>query len=425
MLAAGRSDGGCHLPDSPRTSPPERGLRSLLAERDFLRLWSVGALAATARWLEMLAVGIFVFEATGSAPLVAAVLMLRMLPLGLFGIFGGEVASRFDRRAVLLTTLGLSTLIAAALGALAWFERLGVWQVAIGAFLAGLAWVVDFPVRRTLMADVVGSARIGAAMSVDTVASSGTRMVGPLMGGALYAAAGMDGVFLLTACAYALAFVVLLRLPRLSSHGPSAGRVFEKIRDGLRDLKRLPVLQAVLAVTVVFNVWGFPVISMVPVVGAEGLALAPFQIGVLASMEGLGSLLGALLLAALARPGRYRQIYFFGVAVYLVAATLFAHMGAATLTGALLLAMGLSMAAFAAMQSVLVLREAPAESRPRMMGLLSACIGSGPIGLAHIGLMSAWFGAAAACSIVAAEGLLALAIVVAKWPALVRRERET
>lgn len=411
------------MPASPRTSPPP-GLRSLLAERNFLRLWSVGALAATARWLEMLAVGIFVFEATGSAPLVAAVLMLRMLPLGLFGIFGGEVASRFDRRGVLLATLGLSTLIAVALGALAYFERLGVWQVAVGAFLAGLAWVVDFPVRRTLMADVVGSARIGAAMSVDTVASSGTRMVGPLMGGALYAMAGMDGVFLLTASAYALALVVLLGLPRVPSHGSSAGRVFDKIREGLRDLKRLPVLQAVLAVTVVFNVWGFPVISMVPVVGAEGLALAPFQIGVLASMEGLGSLLGALLLAALARQGRYRQLYFFGVAAYLVAAALFAHMGAPTLTGALLLAMGLSMAAFAAMQSVLVLREAPAESRPRMMGLLSVCIGSGPIGLAHIGLMSAWFGAAAACSIVAVEGLLALAIVVAKWPALVLRERE-
>jgi predicted MFS family arabinose efflux permease len=271
---------------------------------------------------------------------------------------------------------------------------------------------------------VVGGARIGTAMSVDTVASSGTRMVGPLLGGTLYAAAGMDGVFLLTASAYGLALVVLLGLPRVPSHGPSAGKVFEKIRDGLRDLKRLPVLQAVLAVTVVFNVWGFPVISMVPVVGAEGLALAPFEIGVLASMEGLGSLLGALLLATLARQGRYRQLYFIGVAVYLVAATLFAHSVVATLTGALLLVMGLSMAAFAAMQSVLVLLNAPPSIRPRMMGLLSVCIGSGPIGLAHIGLMSAWFGAATACSIVAVEGLVALGIVVARWPALLARQAE-
>ena len=76
----------------------------LLAEPNFLRVWLAGACAATARWLEMLAVGIFVFEETGSPLLVAAMLMLRMLPLALFGALGGEVASRFDRRRVLLGT---------------------------------------------------------------------------------------------------------------------------------------------------------------------------------------------------------------------------------------------------------------------------------------------------------------------------------
>ena len=415
------------MTDAPRPAPAppsRRPPRPLLAEPDFLRLWSAGALAATARWLEMLAVGIFVFEATGSASLVAAMLMLRMLPLGLFGVFGGEVASRFDRKRVLLATLGLSAAVSGTLGSLAFFGQLAVWQVGIGAFAAGLAWVVDFPVRRTLLADVVGSSRLGAAMSLDTVASSGTRMAGPLLGGTLYAVAGMEGAFGLTASAYTLSFIVLLGLPRVTGHLQSvAGRVFDRIREGFRDLRRVPILQGVLAVTVVFNIWGFPVISMIPVIGSDQLALEPFEIGALASMEGLGSLLGALGLAALARSGQYRYLYFFGVLAFLIAAAVFAHSVIPILTGALLIVMGLSMAAFAAMQSVLVLQHAPLESRQRMMGLLSVCIGSGPIGLAHLGAMAAWFGATTACSIIAVEGLVALGLVVLRWRVLLARQQ--
>ena len=408
------------------TSRPARRRRPLLAEPDFLRLWMAGAFAATARWLEMLAVGIFVFEVTGSAPLVAAMLMLRMLPLGLFGVFGGEIASRFNRKIVLLAMLAGSSVVSATVATLAQLGRLEVWHIGLAAFVAGLAWVFDFPVRRTLLADVVGRARLGPAMSLDAVASSGTRMIGPLLGGALYAFAGMNGAFLLTACAYALAFIVLLGLPSVAAHGQAtAGRVFERIAGGLRDVKRQPALQGVLAVTVVFNIWGFPVMSMVPVIGADQLGLPPFEIGVLASMEGLGSLLGALALTAFARRRQYRFLYFFGVLTFLAAATMFAHSVLPILTGALLLILGLAMSAFAAMQNVLVMQYAPADSRQRMMGLLSVCIGSGPIGLLHLGLMAAWFGASAACTIVAVEGLVGLGLVVLKWRTLIGQHRTT
>lgn len=160
------------------SSRPARRRRPLLAEPNFLRLWLAGAFAATARWLEMLAVGIFVLEVTGSAPLVAAMLMLRMLPLGLFGVFGGEIASRFNRRIVLLAMFAGSAVVSATVVTLAYLGQLAVWHLGIAAFAAGFAWVIDFPVRRTLLADVVGRARLGTAMSLDTVASSGTRMVG-------------------------------------------------------------------------------------------------------------------------------------------------------------------------------------------------------------------------------------------------------
>lgn len=408
---------------APGAAEPAGEPRPLLAEPDFLRLWLAGALAATARWLEMLAVGIFVFEVTGSPLLVAAMLMLRMLPLALFGAWTAEFASRFDRRRVLQVVLGGLTLLAGTLAGLAALGWLEVWHVAVGAFLTGIAWAMDFPLRRTLLADVAGGARLGTAMSLDTVASSGTRMAGPLLGGGLYAAAGMDGAFLLMAVVQGFAALILFGLPAAVRHASTrAFGVVGALRTALSELRGLPAVQGTLAVTVVFNVWCFPVVSMVPVLGSEQLRLGPFEVGVLASMEGLGSLLGALWLAAFARHGHFRALFVGSVLLYLLVAVAFANATHALLAGTLLFVMGVSMAAFAAMQSTLTLLSAPEASRHRMMGLLSVFIGTGPIGFAHLGLLAAWLGAPAACTIVALEGLVALAVVAAKWPLFGRGE---
>ena len=407
---------------APGAAEPAGARRPLLKDPDFLRLWLAGACAATARWLEMLAVGIFVFEVTGSAFLVAAMLMLRMLPLALFGAWTAEMASRFDRRRVLLAVTGGLTVLSAVFAGLAFLGRLTVWHVAVGAFLTGIAWAMDFPVRRTLLADVAGAARLGAAMSLDTVASSGTRMAGPLLGGGLYAAAGMDGAFLLMAVVQGFALLILLGLPAAARHASArAAGAVGALRTALSELRGLPAVQGVLAVTVVFNVWCFPVISMVPVLGAEQLRLGPFEVGVLASMEGLGSLLGAMGLAAFARHGQFRALFVLSVLLYLLVAVGFANATDALLAGTLLFVLGVSMAAFAAMQSTLMLLGAPDASRHRMMGLLSVFIGTGPIGFAHLGLLTAWLDTAVACTIVALEGLVALAVVAWKWPLLGRR----
>lgn len=405
-----------------RAAEPAGGRRPLLEDPNFLRLWLAGACGATARWLEMLAVGIFVFEVTGSAFLVAAMLMLRMLPLALFGAWTAEIAGRFDRRRVLLAVTSGLTVLSAVFAGLAFLGRLTVWHVAVGAFLTGIAWAMDFPVRRTLLADVAGGARLGAAMSLDTVASSGTRMAGPLLGGGLYATAGMDGAFLLMAVVQGFSLLILLGLPAAARHvSARAAGVVGALRTALSELRGLPAVQGVLAVTVVFNVWCFPVISMVPVLGSEQLRLGPFEIGVLASMEGLGSLLGAMGLAAFARHGQFRALFVLSVLLYLLVAVGFANATDALLAGTLLFVLGVSMAGFAAMQSTLMLLGAPDASRHRMMGLLSVFIGTGPIGFAHLGLLTAWLDTAVACTIVALEGLVALALVAWKWPLLGRQ----
>ena len=68
---------------------------------DFWRLWFVGMVVSTVRWLETVVVGVVVYQQTGSPFVVAMITMLRLLPMGLFGAFLGAFAERFDRRLTL------------------------------------------------------------------------------------------------------------------------------------------------------------------------------------------------------------------------------------------------------------------------------------------------------------------------------------
>ena len=107
----------------------------LIDSADFWRLRFVGLVVFTVRWVETVAVGVVVYQQTGSPFIVAMITMLRLLPMGLFGAFLGALAERFDRRLTLAAMLGLLAATSAALSAVAWIGPLHIWHIALGAFV--------------------------------------------------------------------------------------------------------------------------------------------------------------------------------------------------------------------------------------------------------------------------------------------------
>jgi predicted MFS family arabinose efflux permease len=192
--------------------------------------------------------------------------------------------------------------------------------------------------------------------------------------------------------------------------------VLASVIEGLRHVRDNRSLVGTLVVTVIFNMFGFPFTSMIPVIGKETLMLSPAEIGLLASAEGAGAVAGALLIAFCSQARFYRKIYLYGTLFYLLMVMIFAQSTLAFVSAALLLSVGLGSAAFSTMQSTLVFISAPPEVRTRIMGVLSVCIGTGPIGFLHLGLLADWFGAPVAITVIAVEGLIALAIAYFVWP---------
>jgi MFS family permease len=395
--------------------PPGRAAW-LIDSADFWRLWFVGLVVFVVRWVETVAVGVFVYQHTESAFLVAMMTMLRLLPMGLFGAFLGAIAERTERRTTLILVTAGTLLTSLALATLAHLHMLEVWHLAVASFINGVGWATDNPVRRVMIGEAVGSPQMSKAMSLDVGANNASRMIGPTIGGLLLASTGIAGVFTLSVVLYAIAVVAACRVRYRNSFPPtSTESVLARIGEGLRLVRNDRRLIGTLTVTVIYNVFGWPFTSMVPVIGQDQLSLGPEGIGVLASMDGIGAFVGAVLMAMFCRPHFFRQAYVGGVTIYLVMLIAFALVPMPLIAGSALLFTGLSGAAFSIMQATLVYLSAPPEMRSRILGVLSVCIGTGPVGFIALGMLADAIGAPWATAASGISGLLALLLTRRLW----------
>lgn len=392
----------------------------LLSIADFRRLWLIGFAAFVVRWLEMLAYGLFAYQLSGSAFVVAMIGMLRLAPMGLFGAFLGVAADRFERRGALVLTIAVSLATTLVLLVLAILDRVEVWHLAAASFVNGTCWATDNPVRRVMIGDVVGRNRMGEAMSLDIATNNLSRVLGPALSGVLLGLFGIASVFWLGVALYCVSLVAALRIR--VHHPPAAqGTSFiASLREGFAWLRGDERLIGVLLITVIFNVFGWPFTSMIPVIATDYLDLGARDVGLLASCDGIGGLASAMLVALLARPGNYGRIYVVSVAVYLVLVIGFVTAPTAPLAAVLLLLTGVSAVGFAVMQATLVYRDAPAAMRARLLGVLSVCIGTAPLGFVYLGFLAEVLSPRLGTVVLSAQGLLVLALTRRYWASVVR-----
>jgi MFS family permease len=396
-------------------------MRTLLADGDFRRVWLVGAIAGGLRWLELLAIGVYVLAQTGSPSLVALITALRLAPMFLLGPLIGALGDRYERSQVLLVSLVIVAAASTVLGVLAFIDAIGLWQIALGTLVSGSFSAADMTLRRIISAEIAGVGRLGQAMALDSMNNHATRMLGPALGGLLLQTLGLFGVYLLGALLYLVGIVLILRTRYRGTGSASEGAILSSLREGWRYVRARRVIVGVLVVTFVANFWGFAYITMVPVIGEQVLRLAAFPIGAILSVQGFGALLGALVIGKASAPGAYTRIYLASTAIFLLGVLGFGLSTWYPLSLLLNLLCGVSIGGFSVLQSSILILAARPELRSRVMGVLAVAIGGGQVGgMLHVGLLADWLGAAVAVQLMAAEGLLALALAALLWPELRR-----
>jgi MFS family permease len=307
----------------------------------------------------------------------------------------------------------------ATLALLAGTGHLEIWHLGAASFLNGVGWATDNPVRRMMIGEVAGPERLGAAMTIDIGTNNASRMLGPTVGGVLLGSVGIDGAFEVSVFLYCVAVLATLALRyRNNIAVVTHVAVLSRIAEGFSVIRRDRRLIGILTVTLIYNLFAWPTTSMVPVIAQDDLHLRAGAIGLIASMDGVGAFLGSVLMALYARPALFHRAYVGGVTLYLMALPVFALSGVPLPAGAALILTGVGGAAFSIMQSTLIYLAAPPDLRSRLFGVLSVCIGMGPVGFLHLGWLAETIGASWATTVVGVEGLVALVLTRRLWRAM-------
>ena len=369
-------------------------------------------------WLEMLVVPLLTLELTDSPFLVSLVFFLRFVPM-LFGFGLGVLSERINRKHLLTSGLIVQAATALTWALLAVTGSIEFWHLAVGSFLIGIVMTSDFPVRRTMMGEIVDRSQVGRAMSLEMTSSSFFRILGPFAGGVLLGTVGAYGGFLLAALLYLVGLIIAVStnyLQPLSTERYTSPKT--QMTQGISYIRRNEIIIGTLVVTLVVNAFGFSYMSPQPVVARQVLEVSDVLIGVLQSVEGVGMFLGAALVTIFARPHQYIRIYMGSSLLYLLTITLFSQSNTYWASLLILFLSGIGMSGFAAMQSAIMVYTSSQEMRGRVMGSVTMFIGFGPLGALGIGMLAGFYTIATAVMITACIGIACTLIVFILYPSM-------
>ncbi len=392
------------------------GLRALLSAPAFLRLWSIGGCVNTMRWFEVLSAALFTLDVTGSGFDVALVSAARTMPMFLLGAFSGVVTEAVNRKQVLLFGQVVTCLASASVALLAWAGMARPWHIAAAALVAGVVWSTEMATRRRMVGECVEGRLVSRALALDTMSNSFTRLLGPIFAGVIYQRLGLAGAFGFSACVYAVAAFLAAGLDyRQTTRRLVLGNVPRELAEGVRFVRGDLVIGGVLAVTIAMNLLGFPYNALVAPIGRMVFRVSPTLVGVLAASEAFGAFLGGALLTTREPRISGRVLMVGGSILFLgcvIAMPLAPGFGLACL---LLTIGGFGSAAFANMQTSLIVLHAPMQIRSRLMGLLTVCIGMGPLGILLVGMIADFIGPMLAIEVVETAGLIAVCVIGLVW----------
>jgi len=392
------------------------GVGELLAAPAFMRLWTIGGFSNAMRQFEGLAAALFVLQATHSGFAVAMVSAARMMPMLVLGALAGVVAEAVNRKIILGCGLVVSGVASSTLAALAVTGHAHPWQVAMVALVSGTVWSTENSTRRRMVGESVHGGLVARALALDSVTNSMTRMAGPLLAGLVFELAGLGACFSLSAACYFGAAALAVGLGhRQITHRLVPARVPADLAEAVRFARTQPVIAGVLGVTMAMNFFGFSYTALVAPIGEQNFHVSAALVGVLAAAEPCGALLGGLFLTGGDPPFSGRVLMVGGTLLFMVVEIAMPVSPWFALACGVMFVGGFGTAAFSNMQTSLIILHSPATIRSRLMGLLTVCIGAGPLGLLTIGGLAARFGNVVALQVMGAAGLVVVAAVGWSW----------
>jgi MFS family permease len=318
------------LPEPPPVSPARRLGRALKA-RTFrslrhpnYRLYFFGQLVSfIGSWVQTTAVMWLAYDLTGDPGWPAYLMVAQVGPTLLLGPFGGAVADRFPKRAVILATQAAFMLNALALTVLVASDFVTPTLLLAMQFTSGLIQGIDLPARLAVVTDLVPTEDVVNAVGLNSLLFNSARATGPAIAGLFFLLAksftnaeatrlGAAMCLAANTISYLAVLVALSRMDALPTHDKHAAR--GSFWAGFRYLAAHRGLAALVLLTGGFCVFAWPVLTLFPAYTKLVLGKAEGSYSLLLSAFGGGALVGALATATFGSVHRRGRFLLLGAA---------------------------------------------------------------------------------------------------------------
>jgi len=351
-------------------------------------LWGAAVVSDAGTWVQLIVVGSLVAAGTGSAVQTGLVALATFMPQGIASPVGGILADRFDRRKVFAAALLGQAVVTAGLAvALSMGVRSpGVLTALI--LLSSVAGSIGAPSYAAMLPDLVPPEELMAMVSLGVYSWNSGRIIGPLIGTALTLTVGPAWTVGFNAFSFVVmaGAVWLVRRPFVPTNVDSADSVRARLVGGWRTLRATPACWHGVVLLVLFNLTVVPFMGLIPIYAKAEFGGGTGMAGMVASAQGVGAILGGVLITVLA--ARYSRSFLVSRLVFVLAGALTLYALAPSrawvvAAGALL---GAASSGLFISSSAIIQRDAPADSRGRVMSIMQASMGvSYGIGLLFIG----------------------------------------
>jgi MFS family permease len=278
------------------------------------RLYASGQLVSlTGTWMQRVAQDWLVLELTNSGTALGVVTALQFGPSLLFGLWGGVLADRLNKRRVLFVTQSALGVVALLLGLLDITGVVQYWHVLALATVLGVITALDTPVRQSFVVEMVGRDELTNAVGINSAIFNTGRILGPAVAGVMITAVGTGWAFV-TNAASSVAVLVGLAMMRPDELFPSPplARARGQLREGFRYVRARRDLVMTMVLIFVFGTFGLNFAITCALMAKQVFHRGASGYGLLSTALAVGAFCGAVL--ATRRTKRPSSLFLLGMA---------------------------------------------------------------------------------------------------------------
>lgn len=376
----------------PRPEVVNRTFESL-ASPQYRLLWAGMLLMMGGMNMQMLARGYLALELTGDAFLVGAVGAGFAPPILLFSLFGGAVSDRVDRKKIIQYGQFGMILLSLVIGYLILTDAITIYHLIGASLIQGTLFAFLMPARQAIIPSLVEERQLSNAVALNASGMSLMTVAAPAVAGFIYAAGGPEAAYFTIAGMNLGAFLLTTTLrPPVNAAASKSKRMWKDVKEGLGYVRHNRTVLMLLLLTLSTSILAMPVRQLLPVQIEDVFHREVESLGLLMSMIGIGALVGSIAIASLKSSQHRGYVLLFTTAVSGIAILLSGLNASYSIALFIMVLIGIGDSGRRSLNQSLIMENADAAHRGRVMGVYMLNFGLMPLGVLPMGAIGKYIG---------------------------------